>query len=127
MSRSSAKEAKQHCKTDDGSGEDVEAEEGYGKREVVRRRDPREPTKEEKEEHEKTHMPFRNWCRHCVNGRGKEETCRKMDRRHEMVEVRLDFMFMGKEESEKTLAMLVVKERSGGMVMSTVAPTKSSR
>ena len=33
---------------------------------------------------------------------------------------------MGDEESEKTLAMLVVNERSSGMVMSTVVPRKSS-
>ena len=63
-------------------------------------------------------MPFRSWCRHCVRGRGKEEACRSTDRGHEMAEVHMDFMFMGDEGSEKTLAMLVVKERSRGMVMS---------
>ena len=43
-----------------------------------------------------------------------------------MAEVHMDFMFMGDEGSEKTLAMLVVRERSGGMTLSTVAPSKSS-
>ena len=38
----------------------------------------------------------------------------------------LDFMFMGDEGQDRTLAVLVVKERSRGMVMSTVAPRKSS-
>ena len=58
---------------------------------------PLEPTKEEREEHEKTHLPFRNWCRHCVRGRGKEEVCRKGGRIPEAPEVHLDFMFMGEE------------------------------
>ena len=111
MSRSSASEAKQHCKTEDRLGEEVAVEEEYGKRDAVKRRDPREPTKEEKEDHEKTHMPFRSWCRHCVRGRGKEEACRKTDRAHEIAELHLDFMSMGDEETEKTKAMLVVKER----------------
>ena len=38
----------------------------------------------------------------------------------------LDFMFMGDEGDDGTLAVRVVKERSRGMVMSTVAPRKSS-
>ena len=55
-----------------------------------------------------------------MRGRGKEEACR------EVVEVHLDFSFMGDEGDDRTLAVLVVKERSRGMVMSTVAPWKSS-
>jgi hypothetical protein len=59
---------------------------------------PREPTSDEKEDHEKTHIPFRNWCRHCVRGRGKEEACRRDGRIPEVPEVHLDFMFMGRRE-----------------------------
>ena len=40
---------------------------------------PTEPTKIEKEDHDKTHLPFRNWCRHCIRGRGKEEAWKKLD------------------------------------------------
>ena len=96
------------------------------KRKVVKRQDPKEPRPEEREEHEKTHIPFRSWCRHCVRGRGKEEACKRTDRRHDVAEVHLNFMFMGEEEGEKTLAILVARERSSGMTMSTVAPRKSS-
>ena len=28
------------------------------------------PAKAEREEHEKTHLPFRSWCKACVKGRG---------------------------------------------------------
>ena len=35
------------------------------------RRKPRAPSKREREEHEATHLPFRDWCRHCVRGRGR--------------------------------------------------------
>ena len=61
-----------------------------------------------------------------MRGRGKEEACRETKRGHEMAEVHMDFMFMGDEGSDKTLAMLVVKERNNGMTMVTVAPRKSS-
>ena len=61
-----------------------------------------------------------------MRGRGKEEACRKGTRSHDTAEVHMDFMFMGDEGSEKTLAMLVARERSRGMTLSTVAPRKSS-
>ena len=31
---------------------------------------PTIPTRSEREEHEKTHVQFRSWCKHCVCGRG---------------------------------------------------------
>ena len=116
-----------HRKTEDEEEtEEDEKDEEYGVRKTVKKLDPKEPSKEEREEHEKTHMPFRNWCRHCVRGRGKEEACREGKRGHDMAELHLDFMFMGDEGEDRTLAVLVAKERSRGMVMSTVAPKKSS-
>ena len=101
-------------------------EEEFGVRRPVRKQDPREPTKAEREEHDKTHLPFRSWCRHCVRGRGKEEACRRVGRDPEVPEIHMDFMFMGEEEGGRTLAMLVVRERSSRAVMACVAPAKSS-
>ena len=126
MSGQGSGELVTHRKTET-DGELVEDdEEECGVRKTVKKLDPREPSKEEREEHDKTHLPFRNWCRHCVRGRGKEEACREAKRGHEVAEVHLDFMFMGDEGEDRTLAVLVAKERSRGMVMSTVAPRKSS-
>ena len=42
-----------------------------GSRKVKKVQGPREPSEEERIEHEMTHLPYRNWCRHCVRGRGK--------------------------------------------------------
>ena len=35
-------------------------------------RDPGAPSKQEVDEHDLTHMPFRSWCKYCVRGRAKE-------------------------------------------------------
>ena len=35
------------------------------------------PTREEVEDHERHHCPFRAWCRHCVKGRGVNAQHRK--------------------------------------------------
>ena len=41
-------------------------------------RDIRTPTQEEVERHNVTHLPFRNWCPHCMKGRGKEAPRRRV-------------------------------------------------
>ena len=33
----------------------------------------RQPTEEEYEEHMRTHLHFRRWCRHCVRGKRKND------------------------------------------------------
>ena len=102
-------------------------DEEFGNRTVKKVLDPKEPTKEEREEHEKTHLPFRNWCRHCVRGRGvqmfhklgSQETC--------MNEIHMDYGFLGKEDdSLKKMPMTVVKERTSKMLMGAVVPTKTT-
>ena len=50
-----------------------------------------------------------------MRGRGKEEACREGKRSHDAVEGHMDFMFMRDEGSDKTLAMVVARERSKGM------------
>ena len=93
-------------------GGDQDAEEEYGERKPQRVQDPKPPTKEERKEHEMTHMPFRSWCRHCVRGRGKEEPCRAAGEEPREPEVHVDFMFMGEESGGKVLTVLVAKEKS---------------
>ena len=46
-------------------------------REMRKLVDPRLPTVEERREHELTHIPYRNWCPHCIRGRGKDLDHRK--------------------------------------------------
>ena len=55
------------------SGEkEEEAETGGEERGVVKMLDPRQPSEEERRTHNLTHLPYRNWCEHCVKGRGRE-------------------------------------------------------
>ena len=52
-----------------GDGEDNF--EDIGDTPVRRRKAPRAPSEKEKETHEVTHLPYRDWCGACVQGRGK--------------------------------------------------------
>ena len=97
-----------------------------GARKPERMADPKLPGKTEVEEHEKTHLPFRSWCRHCVRGRGVEEPHRRQTEEVGMPEIHVDFMFMGDEGEDKKWTILVAKERSTKMTMASVLPSKSS-
>ena len=57
-----------------------------------------------------------------MRGRGKDEDCRRSERVPEVPEVHIDFMFMGEDKSQTTLAMLVATQA----VMCCVAPRNSS-
>ena len=51
---------------------DVEEEhEEAGVRRLARILSPQLPSKEEVDEHNLTHLPFRNWCHHCIKGTGR--------------------------------------------------------
>ena len=86
----------------------------------MKKADPKKPTPEERAERELTHLRFRNWFRHCVRGRGVEEACKKSDGSVEIPEVHMDFMFMGEERTDKTLAVLV----AGGSCSSAFTPPR---
>ena len=53
---------------------------GEESRKVKKMMDPLLPSEDEVREHQLTHLPFRNWCHHCVRGRGKEMNHTKRDR-----------------------------------------------
>ena len=60
-------------KDEAGASDEEEIDEKPGFRSTIKMADPKKPSKEEVEEHWKTHLPYRNWCEVCVRGRGKED------------------------------------------------------
>ena len=50
--------------------EKTEEAQGSDRHHVKGRRDPGQPTAEERRTHEITHLPYRSWCPTCVAGRG---------------------------------------------------------
>ena len=107
--------------------EEIEPEEAEaGVRRPEKMADPKKPSRAEVEEHYKTHLPFRSWCKHCVRGRGVEEPHKKQKEEVGMPELHVDFMFMGDEGRDKKLTILVAKERSSKMTLATVLPSKAS-
>ena len=56
----------------DGEGDEIDGEEELAAPDWRVRAGPRnKSTQREREEHEATHVPFRDWCAHCMMGRGR--------------------------------------------------------
>ena len=88
--------------------------------------DPRLPSPREVEEHNLTHLPYRNWCPHCVRGRGKDLDHRKsLDEDRHIREFSFDYCFPGDDKGSK-LTILVGRERVTGMTMASVVPVKGT-
>ena len=98
---------------------------GEGAR-IRRLGDPRLPSAKEVEEHYLTHVPYRNWCPHCVRGRGKDlDHRRAIEDERKIREFSFDYCFPGDEKGFR-LTVLVGRERTTGMTMASVVPVKGT-
>jgi len=82
-----------------------EADENAERRDIVNMSDPREPSENERREHnEGSHLPFRSWRAHCIRGRGREADRRRYKEQSVgLHELHFDFMLMGKKMSQEEL------------------------
>ena len=97
-----------------GAEDEVEADEPEEAK-VREVRDPGCPTVEERERHNKTHVPARPWCPVCVEAKGIEDPHYKAgkDREYEMPLISIDYKSFGQSapgEGEKGTA-LIIKDR----------------
>ena len=99
-------------------------EEQFGVRNPRKMLDPKLPSQREVEEHCLTHLPYRNWCSHCVQGKGKAAPhFRKGSREDGLTEVHFDYCFMS-TVGQPLVTILVAKERETKMCMATMVPMK---
>ena len=103
-------------------GKDEEDEEA---RRAKVRKSPKGPTKVEREEHEATHLPFREWCRHCVRGRGGSKPHRRQvdqdaeseERKVSRIAISYAFMSTEDEKSGKNPVLMMKDESTGARYM----------
>ena len=44
---------------------------------VKMKKTPKQPAQREREEHERTHLPFRDWCTHCIKAKSRNDPHKK--------------------------------------------------
>ena len=100
---------------------DYEDEEGEEEaRASVGKKSPKDPTRKQREEHSRTHMPYRSWCEDCVRSRARNAPHHKKApgdplERIKVPRVHMDYFFVSREhEAASSNPMLVMlDERSG--------------
>ena len=88
------------------------------------------PTLKERQEHERTHLPCRRWCRHCVAARAsnpahrgrKFPTATEEDK--DTKQVSYDYCFMRDQSGIESATILVSIDRATRMVCAHVVPVK---
>ena len=95
---------------------DEEGEEG---REAKGLPSPMRVTRAEREIHERTHTPFRSWCRYCAMGRAMNTAHRtnndsEDDEKLKVSRIRMDYFFMSQRDEEeiKNPVLVVLNEKT---------------
>ena len=115
-------QAKENAEGDEEEEEresEEEEEEGRTPKGV---RAPTGPTKAEREEHERCHIPYRSWCRYCVRGRGRNKPHKKAQGEEEAEGVQkgrvsMDYFFLTKKDQAegKNPILVMVDDESGNV------------
>ena len=85
------------------------------------------PSREEVEAHNASHVPYRSWCPHCVNGKGKAGFHLKQDSsQHTVPTVSMDYFYFVKPEEgvERGPPSLAMVDDKTGMLRSAVLKQK---
>ena len=85
------------------------------------------PSKEEVETHNASHVPYRSWCPHCVNGKGKAGFHMKQDAsQHTVPTISMDYFYFVKPEEgvERGPPSIVLVDDKSGMLKSSVLKQK---
>ena len=126
------------AEAEDGNGEDqvsdpnVEEEEGVATRPLPQ---PKKPSAKEIAEHEISHVPYRNWCVHCVKGRARSDAHRLADKNEEPPRMAwsMDYLLLTDDakdehrvEQRNKETVLVCHEKRTGAVLAYAVEQKAS-
>ena len=80
-------------------------------------RPPQRVSKQERDEHERTHLPYRDWCDICVKARGRRVAHRRRNKeeRGQVPRVSMDYFYMRSKDEEdgNNSVVLMVDEETG--------------
>ena len=83
---------------------------------------PGEPTDLEVLEHNLTHLPFRSWCKICVQSKSNQNPSRTLKTRQPVLQ--MDYSFIGDRPGEPQITLLNVVDVLSGLALSVVVPQK---
>ena len=108
-----------------GEAQQEEMAEG---RDVVTRMSPKQPSIEERRTHNLTHIPYRNWCAHCVAARGRNFPHKRSEGEKEDQHpcVHLDYCFPRDTVGGESVPVLVARFSDSKSLAGHVVPHKGA-
>ena len=83
------------------------------------------PGKSEVEEHERTHIPFRSWCKHCVFGRAQSHPHYQSDKEEcRIPTISWDYFYLGEDKKQEGTPMVAWKDSNSKGYMGYAVPNK---
>ena len=86
-------------------------------------------TAEARRQHEVSHVPYRSWCKVCVQTKGRDKAHPRQGETHEgeegLPKFEADFAHVGRTAGQDTLAYLSVVDVGSGSMSATTMPTQS--
>ena len=108
-----------------------DVEEGVKAKQI---RQPHQPSRLEIEEHELTHVPFREWCVHCCKGKARSSPHKVNkekeleDKENAVTTISMDYMFMNEKGAEDANdPILVLVDRKTKAIMGHVVKCKGTK
>ena len=99
------------AREDDGGGSVVEDSNEERVPRVAR--PPREPSRQEREHHEISHLPPRDWCAHCRRGRGVKGAHQRGDATHHQYPIiSIDYAYIGSSPEDDERMYMEAKGRT---------------
>ena len=83
---------------------------------------PGEPSASERAQHELTHLPFRDWCPHCVKSKGRHGPAKKQSDRQPVIQV--DYCFQATHPDLPLRKILSACDVQTGLGMAVIVPSK---
>ena len=83
---------------------------------------PKEPTAQERAEHELTHLPFRSWCKTCVMCKSRQDHSKKVRLKQPVLQC--DYSFFNDPKVEGSVTILNVRDVMSGLALACVVPNK---
>ena len=87
-------------------------------------RQPQQPTPQQIAEHNLTHLPYRNWCPICAQGKGRQDNYKKQQSRQPVIQV--DFAYIKSQQDPKTTPVLTAVDVTTQLCMAVLVPDKAS-
>ena len=82
----------------------------------------KEPTAQERAEHELTHLPFRSWCKTCVVSKSRRDHSKKVRLKQPVLQC--DYSFFADPKVEGSVTILNVRDVMSGLALACVVPNK---